>query len=140
MERILVAVDEDPMREHVVRKADDVARALGATMTIGHVLTNEEYERVKGQLTYSEAAERASSIGKEAVDAVGDLKAHYKLQGAIGEPSEELLRMAEALDAGMIVMGFAGLHGLERLRALGSVSRAVMEATTRPVLIVPKPE
>jgi len=66
MERILVAVDEDPMREHVVRKASE-------------------------------------------------------------------------LDAGMNVMGCAGRHGLERLRALGRVSRAVMESATRPVLIVPEP-
>lgn len=139
MERILVAVDEDPMREHVVRKADEIAGALRASMLICHVLSNDEYERVKSQLSYSEAAERASIVGQEAVDTVGDLSAHYKLQGAIGEPSEELLRLADELDAGMIVMGFAGLHGLERLRALGSVSREVMESTTRPVLIVPHP-
>ncbi len=139
MERILVAVDEDPMREHVIRKADEVASALDANMLICHVLSNDEYERVKSQLSYSEAAERASIIGQEAVDTVGDLRAHYKLQGAIGEPSEELLRMADEVDAGMIVMGFAGLHGLERLRALGSVSREVMESAARPVLIVPEP-
>lgn len=73
MERILVAVDEDSMREHVVRKADEVARALGATMTICHVMTDEAYERIKGRVSYSEAAERASSIGREAAQAAGDL-------------------------------------------------------------------
>lgn len=118
MERILVAVDEDPMREHVVRKADEIAGALRASMLICHVLSHDEYERVKSQLSYSEAAERASIVGQEAVDTVGNLNAHYKLQGAIGEPPEELLRLADELDAGMIG------HGLCRPARPGAPARA----------------
>jgi len=36
-----------------------------------------------------------------------------------------------------IVVGMKGLHGVSRIRSLGSVSRRIVENSTRPVLIVP---
>ena len=61
----------------------------------------------------------------------------YETRGLVGDPADQIILLAQRIDADMIVMGFEALHGLGKLRALGSVSRAVMEKTTCPVLTVP---
>jgi nucleotide-binding universal stress UspA family protein len=54
---------------------------------------------------------------------------------AEGEPPEEILRLAEASHADIIVMGTHGRSGLRRL-LLGSVAEEVLRQATCPVLIV----
>lgn len=55
-----------------------------------------------------------------------------------GEPADEVLRVAEAESADLIVMGTHGRTGLDRLLA-GSVAEAVMRRSSRPVLTVRVP-
>jgi nucleotide-binding universal stress UspA family protein len=55
---------------------------------------------------------------------------------AAGPIGEEILRIADEIDAAVIVLGSRGLHGLEQLLA-GSVSRDVVRHSHRPVLVVP---
>lgn len=54
-----------------------------------------------------------------------------------GNPAGSILEIAEAQDVKMIVIGVKGLHGLGRIRSLGSVARRVIENSTRPVVVVP---
>ncbi len=134
MKRLLVAVDQDPIAAHVVETAGRLARAWGASVLVCHVSP-----------AHRDGAERASvperlarTIAKEAAQG---LQAHgvepAEILGRIGSPPEEILALADEHEVDLIVLGFEGLHGLERVRALGSVSRAVMEETRHPVLIVP---
>jgi nucleotide-binding universal stress UspA family protein len=51
---------------------------------------------------------------------------------------EEIVRVADEIDAAVIVLGSRGLHGLPELAA-GSVSHDVVRHARRPVLIVPGP-
>lgn len=55
----------------------------------------------------------------------------------VGKPAEKIVETAKKLNVDMVVMGFVGLKGLQRIRALGSVSRAVSEKSPVPVTIVP---
>ncbi len=55
-----------------------------------------------------------------------------------GEPEDVILSVAQAEDAGLIVMGTHGRSGLSLL-VMGSVAEKVMHATSRPVMFI-KPE
>ena len=53
-----------------------------------------------------------------------------------GNTAEEILRAAKKKSADLIVIGSHGLHGIGKIKTLGSVSRKVSEFTHCPVLIV----
>jgi nucleotide-binding universal stress UspA family protein len=54
----------------------------------------------------------------------------------LGYPVDEILRHAKEENVDMIVIGSVGLSGVQRLKALGSISRGVTERATCPVLVV----
>ncbi len=56
----------------------------------------------------------------------------------IGIPSEEILRVAEEIEASVIVMGTHGRTGLSRL-LMGSVAEEVVRKACSPVLTVKTP-
>lgn len=60
-------------------------------------------------------------------------EAHLRL----GEADEEIVALAEEMDAGLIVMGSRGLGGLRRA-LMGSVSDSVVRHAHCPVLVVRK--
>jgi nucleotide-binding universal stress UspA family protein len=55
---------------------------------------------------------------------------------SIGNPVKLILALASTEEVNLIVIGSVGLSGMARLKALGSVSRAVSERAKCPVLIV----
>lgn len=62
----------------------------------------------------------------------------YRTEIALGEPATVLLDLAENLNACMIILGARGVGTLRRA-LMGSVSQAVLNRASLPVLIV-KPE
>ncbi len=75
---------------------------------------------------------------------LGDLGVRIKRKGVeyeevyiAGNPAEAILHAVERRRADMIVVGVRGLHGLGRIRALGSVARKVIENSPIPVIAVP---
>jgi nucleotide-binding universal stress UspA family protein len=53
-----------------------------------------------------------------------------------GNITEEILKYAKRKKISLIVIGSQGLHGIQKLKILGSTSRKVSELATCPVLIV----
>lgn len=146
MERILVAVDQDEQAKKVVDLAAEVAGKCGATLTLCHVMPRERYQKIeRAQLrdkvdvpfSLSQAEEQARDVIVDFVASLTDQDITFETVGRVGDPAETIVALAREIDADLIVMGFEALQGLERLRALGSVSRAVMESSHRPVLVVP---
>ena len=146
MKHILVAVDEDQQAGDVIALAGEIAQKLQAHVTILHVMPEENYRRIEEEplqarverpFTITQAEEQAREFAAETAVPLHDKGIAYDVRGEVGDPAAEILDLAQQLDASFIVMGFEGLHGLGKLRALGSVSRTVMEQTQRPVLIVP---
>lgn len=63
------------------------------------------------------------------------VKAHYKII-VDGNIAEEILKVAKKKTIDLIVIGSQGLHGIGKIKSLGSVSRKVSELASCPVLIV----
>jgi nucleotide-binding universal stress UspA family protein len=66
--------------------------------------------------------------------AKGITEAYYDIIS--GSPVESILKFAKGRKIDLIIMGSQGLHGISRLKILGSVSRKVSEVAGCPVLIV----
>lgn len=54
-----------------------------------------------------------------------------------GNPAERILELAKSEKSRFIVVGLKGLHGVARIRSLGSTSRRIVENAETPVLVVP---
>ena len=55
---------------------------------------------------------------------------------ASGDVVEEILKYAKKKRVSLIIIGSQGLHGISKIKAMGSVSRKVSEFANCPVLIV----
>ena len=80
----------------------------------------------------TEAAEEGCEIAREAGFVARPLVTSGNLDGTC----RTILRMADEVDASVIVMGSRGLGGVRTL-LLGSVSHGVVHHSHRPVLVVP---
>lgn len=64
-------------------------------------------------------------------------KATIRTVVLIGDPvSNRILELAESEKVDLIIIGNVGLSGISKLKTLGSVSRAISERATCPVMIV----
>jgi nucleotide-binding universal stress UspA family protein len=63
------------------------------------------------------------------------VKAYYKIV-IDGNVADEILGIAKKTSIDIIVIGSQGLHGIGKVKSLGSVSRKVSELASCPVLIV----
>jgi nucleotide-binding universal stress UspA family protein len=136
---ILLASDFSQSAQRAFDAAVQLARIFDAKLHILHV--NEEDSAFEGhnseEITHflddiarrrSEWMERFETSARDAgVDAVSVLRE--------GKPAEAIIAEAEALDAGVIVMGTQGLHGLGNMLP-GSVARKVLRSSQRPVMVV----
>ena len=55
----------------------------------------------------------------------------------MGNPSAKIVEVAKKLGVDITLLGFVGPKGVQRVRALRRVSRAVSEHSNVPVRIVP---
>jgi nucleotide-binding universal stress UspA family protein len=91
---------------------------FGLTATTPHEVSDEEYEPLE------RAREQAEKTG---------VAAHAVLLR--GDAVAEIVALGDALEADLIVVGSRG-HGAFASALLGSVSRGVLRAARRPVLVV----
>ena len=147
MKCILVAVNEDLVAERVIEFAGQLAQKTNATIAVCHIMSRQSFDsiqesikwqRTTGQrFTYSQAEDQAQAIASTWAEALRPYNVRWRTYGRVGDPAQEILMLAHEIDADCIVLGFEGLHGISKLRALGSVARAVLEQTAFPVLVVP---
>jgi nucleotide-binding universal stress UspA family protein len=125
---IVVGVDQSVEAAGALQTALRAGAALGAPVHVIHAvgLLEEGGFRARPHLDDLVAAARAAT---EVDGVVVTTKAED------GPPAEVLLRVAERVGAGIIVVGRRGMGAAPR--PLGSVSEAVLDATTIPVLVVP---
>lgn len=136
MNRILVATDGSPGAREAVLDGLDLALTTGSSVTFVYVrhdiplLGSPFYERkLSKQLRRARAAldEAMAEAERQSVDADTDI--------AEGDVVEEILEAAVFREADIIVVGSRGLGRLTGA-VMGSVSKALVELSPIPVLVV----
>jgi nucleotide-binding universal stress UspA family protein len=143
--QILLAIDGSDESKLAAQAATELSRETGSEVhvvyvlptpaqLIGHHLYSDEIrESLIGgaerdaETFLKEQAEKVSSDGGKVADT------HFRS----GDPDKEILRAAEALGVGLIVMGSRGLGAVSRA-LLGSVSESVVRHAHCPVFVVRK--
>lgn len=162
-DKILVAIDRSQISKQVFLKALSVAKADGATLTLLHVLSNEEstspylseYISRKNRCihvppeimrqaneTYQQewaefeqqGLEMLRSYAKKAISA--GVKTEFTQ--IIGHPSSTICEFARSCRADLIAIGRRGHSGLKEM-LLGSVSNYVVHHAPCSILLVQTP-
>lgn len=135
---VLVAIDASGSADHVVAIAARLIRALpAATLHIVHVFrtsrldrlptpNSEVIEEAKEQLEYHVRAARKQCRN--------EVRPHFLL----GDPTNEVLRLASEIQTDLLVVGTHDYRGFERF-LLGSIAETIMRKATCSVLIVRRP-
>jgi nucleotide-binding universal stress UspA family protein len=136
---ILAAVDTSPHASLVIESAARLARRNWdrAQLNILHVFKTGLLDRPPpGGGHASELRDEARNYLDHHVRmARRQTTAPVASQFAVGDPADEIVRVADSLSADMIVMSTHDSSGLERL-LLGSVAEAVVRRARCPVLVV----
>lgn len=134
--RVLLATDGSDDATLAARSATELAEKTSSELHVVHVgeflptyLAQTEEEpaelRREAQRVLDEEAEKARAAGGTVAGT------HLRL----GRPAEQIVSLAEELDAGVIVVGSRGL-GVLRRAVLGSVSESVVRHAHCPVFVI----
>ena len=143
--RILLATDGSPEAEHALGMAAVLSEKLGAELHLVSV------EPMPDPLSWSEARimspelrgdirERAEDAAREMLEGQAEKVREmdvevFGVHAVAGRPDTEIVRVAEDVGAGLIVLGSRGLGGIRRA-LVGSVSDSVVRHAHCPVLVV----
>ena len=140
---ILLATDGSEEAKLATQAATELSKETGSEVHVVYTLPTPA--QLIGHHLYSDEV-RESLIGGAERDAEKFLKEQAEKIGAdggkiaethlrSGDPDKEILRTAEALNVGMIVIGSRGLGAISRA-LLGSVSDSVVRHAHCPVFVV----
>jgi len=138
---VLVATDFSAHARHAADRAARVAHEASSPLTLMHVLAGDALAQLRGWLGAGAAAEQLmrDEAQRQLRRLADELRASrhvaVDLHEAAGAVLDEIVREAEALQAGLIVTGARGAGFLRRLM-LGTTSERLMNRTTRPLLVV----
>jgi nucleotide-binding universal stress UspA family protein len=128
LKHILIAVDDRPASDAAVALGLDLAAAAGAPVTFVHVAS--ALRRIPDRAEVPELRSALALAEAVRVDAKSEL--------LVGLVPEQIAALAEELDSGVIVVGSRHITGTKRLLH-ESTSRALLDATCRPIMVVAEP-
>lgn len=136
--RILQPTDFSEWSEVAFRLATALARDYGASLIVLHVASNPAMVMADGIIP--PAVDDAKDSLREELQRIQtpDTSVHLIHRLEEGNPASEILRVAQAVGADLIVMGTHGRRGLKRL-LMGSVAEQVVRNSPCPVLTVKTP-
>jgi len=147
--RILVPYDGSKYSEKALDRAIELSHNLDSEIflfsvvyvdyisppgILGLVRTKSEKEAVKKWAESVRAdAEKMLKLAFKKCDEKGISASYNIVQGNV---ANEILSFAKRKKISLIIIGSHGLHGIGKLKTLGSVSRRVSEQAKCPVLLV----
>lgn len=137
-QKILIAIDSEPIAAHAADIGAELARLAGAEMAFIHVI---DPALTNAADTGIQPAVLAASVKEEARKLIGDFRKRLPPQSSalefvqVGSPLTEIVRAAKDWPADLIVIGSHGRGGIRRA-LLGSVAEGVLRHAPCPVLVV----
>ena len=149
--RILVPFDGSKYSVNALEQAINMAKKFGAEIFIITSIDTSDFppnmllallkkdkmlqESIKEHISAVKSQVRKELLVKVGIcKAKGVSEAYYDI--IYGNPVGSILKFMHGKKIDLIIMGNQGLHGIGKLRTLGSVSRKVTELATCPVMIV----
>ena len=149
LSRILVPYDGSKYSNQALSKAIEIAKKNKSKIDVISVI-NVDYIRPPGALLGMMSSSSIDAIKKITASAKKEtsqmlasqvskcrakgIKSESKVLS--GNITEAILKYAKQKKTTLIVIGSQGLHGIQKIRILGSTSRKVSELANCPVLIV----
>jgi nucleotide-binding universal stress UspA family protein len=132
---ILLATDGSEATEHATEAAVDLSTKSGSELHVVHVWHDVPgpyaHKFVKGELRRQGQEILDEQVRK--IEEAGATVTKAYLRG--GRTTDEVLRLGDELDAGLLVVGSRGLRGMRRI-LLGSHSEDIVHHAQRAVLVV----
>jgi nucleotide-binding universal stress UspA family protein len=146
--KILLSTDGSEEAELALSTAIDLANSTNSQLhvvTVGPWNPDPSYASHEASLRWETYEQASEAIGKEVQEILDNQVRKIEEGGGSvqeahqrrGRKDEEIVRVAEEIGAGLIVMGSRGLGGLKR-SLMGSVSDSVIRHAHCPVLVVRK--
>jgi nucleotide-binding universal stress UspA family protein len=136
--KILFPTDFSHTGDTALSMATSLARDWGAKLLIAHV-EEPPLAYGGGEMYYGMPEPRTADLAKMLDEVVPpDPSVGFEHRLVTGEPSEAIIRLAEAENVDLIVMGTHGRTGLSRF-LMGSVAEAVVRGAKCPVLTLKQP-
>lgn len=141
VETLLVAIgrtDYDRV-ERLAEETVDIAGPTGADVVLAHAFTRKGFEEARSNLQFDDAtpdqvATHSATIRDlEAVLEATDVD--YTIRGAVGDPGETMVDLADACDADIVVVGGRGRSPAGKA-IFGSVAQSIMLDAPCPTLYV----
>ncbi|MCK9327271.1 MAG: universal stress protein [Bacteroidales bacterium] len=148
---VLIAIDYDPSAQKVAETGYHLAEAMNARVVVMHAITDtigyysRGYSSIMGFTGYANndlwnlgSMEDLSAASVEYLDKIRTHLGDPSIETVIetGDPSDAILKVAERVNADMIVMGSHSRRGLEKI-LMGSVAEKVLRHTEKPMFVIP---
>jgi nucleotide-binding universal stress UspA family protein len=137
VKKVLVGVDGSDESQFAADRAAEIARAMGAELTVACVVAAPSLAPFESQ----EVVRRETVARLEARELLRRLSSRYLREGTkvdtvmpSGRPAETLADLAATPEVGLIVVGHRGRGGLARV-LLGGIAERLAQISPKPVLV-----
>ncbi|MDE1818745.1 MAG: universal stress protein [Thaumarchaeota archaeon] len=148
---ILVPYDGSKYSRHAIAHAIKIAKKFGSSVFLVTEVNTSDFppgmllaliqkdklleKSISEFMVAAKSQARKELLAEVAVCKEKGVNAYYDI--IVGtNPAEAILKFARGRKIDLIIIGSQGLHGIGKIKALGSVSRKISELANCPVLIV----
>ena len=144
MKKILVPIDGSLASQKAAEKAVELAKLFNSEITFVHVVyipntVGHTKYGIQMEYDFKEMKEKMSESGKKFLDSfvenVNCLSINFSKLVVVGQPYEEILKIATEEGFDLIVMGRRGYSKIKRF-FVGSVTQRVISDSPCPVFVV----